>query len=637
MYSVEYLWTEDELQPFEIENLFPEGTLTFVIISTNIDQTLSNYIRYMDPWIKQYPWNYKQPDCQARVTHTIEYIYGEFQYHEHTLDMELFLALLLNFTKYDHNCYIHVFDSVEIEPVLVLCHDCIPSHLEDVTSGRNKVWLHQDSVIVLNDHIGEKSGENLTKEPKAQGEYLPLQRAVRQAFNGDWLRNDEMTNTVKQHCSIETGLSNVHDICLTLPEPVAKVILRDPMMVANSLVALEGVDDMLPIIYDHGVDVTIPVNGINLGVLLRLASEFEDETGINNRLEHNAVVGGLILAGLQEYYKNKREPKVPETLVQGLRSILQNELLNRGIINAPVETDEELVNLISGKDAILPGTQDDEEEYARKLQDLFEHGYENFEDILEEDEQDDELQDEIFGDDDEGVELSEELKEFRWKYYDLTSNWLAAEEVRPMFEKVKNSMMEANSNFHQDFKGTEFEDFPAFMELDVILEMAQPSAGSNSKANGYNDDSDYQSDNGDTYQGDMAYDDYIRLRKKLQTEKHTIHNKKLLRDDSSDDDWEDVDDDDDDNDDENEISNSDSDEYEDEELGDVYDETPKIELLGEEGADGDKNDDENEIIDTGLDTKLTKKDIERLTKNMKEMKTSEATSLENAFRKVRER
>ena len=35
----------------------------------------------------------------------------------------LLISILFQFTKYHQDCYIHLFDSITIEPILYYCHD----------------------------------------------------------------------------------------------------------------------------------------------------------------------------------------------------------------------------------------------------------------------------------------------------------------------------------------------------------------------------------------------------------------------------------------------------------------------------------------------------------------------------------
>ncbi|KAI3403633.2 hypothetical protein KGF56_003560 [Candida oxycetoniae] len=595
MYSVEYLWTDDDLDPSEYEPLFPIATLSVVVVSRNIDQTLSNYVKYMDPWVNQYPWNYKQPDCQARVTDNIEYIYGEFQHHGHTPDMELFIAMLLNFTKYDTDCFIHVFDSLEIEPILVLCHDCLPDELQSVTGGRNRAWLHNDSVIVLNQHDDEDR-------------FLMLKRAIYQIFNGDWTRREDLTMAVKTQCSIEKGLGHVHDVTFKLPILPAKVITKDLMMVARSLAALETIEEIQLIEFDDGVDVTVPMNAMNLGTLITLGYQFRndgnDEEGEGKGKKSEYIIGGLLLAGLHIYYKGKQLPKVPESITINSRYVLQDELINRGIIEKRVDEEKDLLDLLSNRD-FLPNSQDDEEEYAEKLRNIFEQGYENMEAVFEEEKEQMEQDDDDDDDDDddyEGIGLSEDLKDFRWKYYDMTGKWLSVEEVPKKYEEVKNSMMQSNIDFRHGFKDTEFEDFPEFMESEIVLNMSEEKKEKN------------KCDRGGTHQGDMSYDEYVTLRKTL---------KKDAAESSgySDEDWEDIEEEEEEEDDDDD-TDTDS---ENEELLELYDERPKLESL-----------DENKTGDTDEpEMKLSQEEIEQLTKNLQQMQTNDKTNLESLFRKTR--
>lgn len=571
MASADYLWTNDELQPHEIQSIFQDTTISFVIISKHIDQTLSNYVKYMEPWL-QYPWNFRQPQFQAMTLNVVEYIYGELNYHEHVLDMELLIAILLDFTKYE-DCYIHVFDSVTIEPVLATCHAELHDDLQDVTTSRNRVWLHNGGCIVLNRLID-------------QGGYLPLLDAIKQIFVGDYKLDEKLTIALKEKCNLITGLSHVHDVNLTLPVPVAKLVAMDPMMVAKSLEALEDEEEVKPLVFNEGVEVTAPVNSVHLGVLL----------GIASALGKPKELSGIVLSGLQQYYQGKEEPKVPGTIKPSSRLVLQEELLKRGIISEKVPEDTELVEMI----ADINGPQmEDEEQYAKNLQQVFEEGLDDIEDLIDEDEEE--------GDDDESDLTDDELNEFRWKYYDIASEWIPRDQVAQKYQEFKSSILAMTTQFKDEFKNTEFEDFPEFMELEIILEM---SGGGNKT---YNDDSDYQSDVEDEYQGDMAYEEYMEFKNKLRQEGANFSEEELDYDDN-DGDWESVEEEDE----EEHVFSDDSDD-----IANKYVQRPVLETLDEEPPLGYE----------GLDPKLSKREIERLTTTMKTLKTSDDANLELKMKK----
>ncbi|KAI5951844.1 hypothetical protein KGF54_004919 [Candida jiufengensis] len=574
MLEVDYLWTEDELLPHEVEQLFPESTISFIILSPNIDQTLSNFIKYMQPWIEQYPWNYSQPEFQAHTTKNIEYIYGELNYHDHSLDMELFIAILMSFTKYE-DCFIHLFDSLEIEPILVICHEELSDDLDDVTTTRNRVWLHEDSCVILNRNAADFNN------------FLPLQNAALQIFKGDYTKSNSLTETLKEKCSIDVGLSHVHDIILNLPLPIAKLVSANPNITARSLKGLENEEEVKPMEFNEGIEVTTPMNSLNLGVMMgiALASGSKD------------YLSGIFLSGLQKYYESKPEPKIPDNISHSSRYILQDELINRGILEKRVPEDTEFVELISN---ISAPKMEDEEKYAKNLQNLFETN--NFEEIV------DPMEDDL--DDEESDFSDDELNGFRWKYHDLTSEWISKEKVVSKYQEFKHSIISLTNKFKDEFKNTEFEDFPEFMESEIILEMNQRDGGQI-----YNDDSDYKSDTPEQFQGDMAFDDYLKFKKKLGQEKANFSDEE-----DEDAEWEDVDDvdntDDDDDDDayDNDIMSDGEDSY-----GEPYENKPKIEELGEEV--------------NVLDTRLTKDDVDRLAKNLKTLKTSEDKSLESQMKK----
>ncbi|KAI5957540.1 hypothetical protein KGF57_003234 [Candida theae] len=580
MTSTEFLWTLDELQPHEIQSVFRDTILSFVIVSQHIDQTLSNYVKYMEPWLR-YPWNFKQPQFQALTFNVVEYIYGELNYHEHVLDMELFIAILLDFTKYE-DCYVHVFDSVTLEPVLATCHDELRAELQDVTTSRNRVWLHDGGCIVLNRLID-------------QGGYLPLQEAIKQIFVGDYKQDDTLTTALKNKCNLDTGLSHVHDVTFTFPVPVAKLATADPMVVAKSLEALENEEEVEPLVFEEGMEVTLPVNSVHLGVLL----------GIASALGKPRELSGIVLSGLQKYYAGKEEPKVPETIKPSSRTLLQDELMNRGIILERVPEDTELVEMIAD---INKPQMEDEEQYARNLQQVFEEGLDEFEDMIDEEyaeERDNETDDDLTDDD---------LNVFRWRYYDISSEWLPRDQVAQKYQEFKTSILHKTAVFKDDFKNTEFEDFPEFLESEIILEMSGVK-------NKYGDDSDQSDDATEIYQGDMAYDEYLKFRSKLRQEGANVSDEEPEDDDDDDDDddWENVDDDDDAEGDD-ELVSDDSDE----DIAGKYVQKPVLETLDEEPSSLEYEE---------LDPKLTKREIERLTSTMKSLRTSEDTNLESKIKK----
>lgn len=571
MTSTEYLWTNDELQPHEIQSIFADTTLSFVIISKHIDRTLTNYVKYMEPWL-QYPWNFKQPKYQALTFNVVEYIYGELNYHEHVLDMELFIAILLDFSKYE-DCYIHVFDSVTLEPVLATCHDELSAELQDVTTSRNRIWLHDGGCIMLN-------------RLKDNGGYLPLQEAIKQIFVGDYKLDEKLTIALKEKCNLETGLSHVHDVNLTLPVPVAKLATADPMMVAKSLEALEEEEEEVkPLVFNEGIGVTVPINSVHLGVLLGIASA----SGKSQELS------GIVLSGLQKYYHGKEEPKVPDTLKPSSRLVLQGELINRGIISERIPEDTELVEMI----ADINGLQmEDEELYAKNLQQVFEEGIDDFEELIDEDDE---------GGDEESDLTDDELNEFRWKYYDIANEWIPRDQVTQKYQEFKSSILQTMSKFKEEFKNTEFEDFPEFMELEVILEM--------SGGNKYNNDSDYQSDTVEMCQGDMAYEEYLEFKNKLRQEGANFSEEEP----EDDDEWENIDVNESDEDDDEELISDNSDD----DIANRYEQRATLETLDEEPP----------LEYEGLDPKLSKTEIERLTTTMKTLKTSEDTNLELKMKK----
>ena len=75
--------------------------------------------------------------------------------------------------------------------------------------------------------------------------------------------------------------------------------------------------------------------------------------------------------------------------------------------------------------------------------------------------------------------------------------------MKSKYNQFKQLVITLVNNFKQEFENTEFDDFPEFMETNVILDLNE----------GYNDDSDYKSDDEGTYQGDMAFEEYVKFKR----------------------------------------------------------------------------------------------------------------------------
>ena len=160
MVDVDYLWTNEEITSFELSNRFEDTYLTFIIISSD-EQVYQKLTDFMKPWIKHYPWIHSPPTFEQlqhkyknkhKKSITINYIYGELNYHEYYDQSNLFIHILQLFTTKTKNVYIHCFDSVEIQPLLVLCQEIVDDEISNASASQNRVWLHDGNIIMLNSH-----------------------------------------------------------------------------------------------------------------------------------------------------------------------------------------------------------------------------------------------------------------------------------------------------------------------------------------------------------------------------------------------------------------------------------------------------------------------------------------------------
>ena len=550
MSSLDYLWTEDYLNSFEIENRFTDTTITFIIVSKDPSTCYDNLIRFSQPWLKSYPWTIDQPSITQQSTNIkgtkIDYIYGELNYHEYTPESLLLISILFQFTKYHQDCYIHLFDSITIEPILYYCHDFLPNDLQDINTSINRTWIHDFNIIVLNLH---------------DDRYVNLFIAIQQLNNLDYTINHQLREFWHEKIVFDEYLKIVHDVeIVNLPLDIGKLITHDPTMIGKALVALEQVLKLEKISNGEPpspspplecCDVIVPINDINLATLGSLCiSNSDNDIRIRDILAH----------GLSKWYSDRSNsnsnseplPLIPSSIVKISRLDLQKELINRGLLSHIVEEDKDVYQVIANMDT-NETTIENEEEFANQLsQILLDKRVQN---LIEEEEEDEDKDED---DDDDYLELSDdELIDFRNKYYEITNVWLDKDQVKSKYNQFKQLIITLVNNFKQEFENTEFDDFPEFMETNVILDLNE----------GYNDDSDYKSDDEGTYQGDMAFEEYIKFKKKLRKEGGIVGSDN----DEEDEDWEDIDNDDDDED-YGYSDDGDSDGY----IEEIYQESPKI-------------------------------------------------------------
>lgn len=500
--STDYLWTEDELTSFEIENRFNDSTITFIIVSKDIPTCLTKLLQFIDPWIKSYPWMTQPPlISQQQTTYnnlTIDYIYGELNYHEYIPESLLLVSLLFQFSKYHKDAYIHFFDSLDIEPLLIHCHDFLSNDLQEVLTSINRAWIHDYSIIILNLH---------------DDRYINLYIAIQQLNNLDYIFNSSMTEYWRIKTKFEEYLSNIHDIKIDdIPIDIAKLITNDSSLISLGLISLEDESRLNKIEFENEnenndvgnlkTSVNTPINTMNLGIIFAICKNRPD-------LKPKDV----IINGLFKYYndKLKKSPIIPSNIQHKTRYDLQHELINRGLINELVEENKDVYEIFT-----LEFDEDEDEEEETLASQL--HGIlNNAQNILDEDEDDDPDYDEFSGD--------EELLEFREKYYEVTDVWLDKEHTINLYNKFKNLMMDQVESFKLDFKNSEFDDFPEFIETDIILGIEQEEKEEERKK---------EFKTGE-YQGDMNYDEYMKFKKNLRKQGNLIEDS-----DNEDSDWEDI-------------------------------------------------------------------------------------------------
>ncbi|RCK55406.1 hypothetical protein Cantr_04017 [Candida viswanathii] len=495
--SSDYLWTEDELTSFEIEHRFNDTTITFIIVSQDIPTCLTKLLQFLDPWIKSYPWMIQAPTiAQHQTTYnnlTIDYIHGELTYHEYIPESLLLITLLFQFTNHHSDAYIHVFDSVDIEPVLIHCHEFLPNDLQEVGTSIHRVWMHENAVVVLNLH---------------DDRYINMYVALQQLNNADYTRNAALTEYWRLKARMEEYLSNVHDVVIDgLPEDAAKLITNDVNLVSRGLIALEDetrIDRVSVGDGQEGFLVSVVMNTMNLGVVLAICENNPDLTA------KDVVVNGLL-----KYYGALQErPEIPLSVRQVSRYHLQRELINRGLINGYVEENKDAYELFakSFDEDDVDADEEEGERLASRLHEILNQS----KNILDEEDEDPDYEE--FSD-------NEELTSFRNKYYEITNVWLDTDEVTEKYERFKNLMLEQVDNFRLDFKNTEFEDFPEFLETNIMLGLEE-------------EDKKKEINDGEC-QGDMNHEEYVKFKKKLRKEGEIVDDS-----DDEDDDWEDVDEED---------------------------------------------------------------------------------------------
>ncbi|EER34724.1 predicted protein [Candida tropicalis MYA-3404] len=504
--STDYLWTEDELNLYEIENRFNDTTITFIIVSKDIPTCLTKLSQFLDPWIKSYPWIIQPPTITQQQTVfnnlTIDYIHGELNYHEYIRESLLLVSLLFQFTKYHKDSYIHIFDSIDIEPLLIHCHDFLPNDLEEVGTSINRVWIHDYSIIVLNLH---------------DDRYINLYLAIQQLNNQDYTINSAMSEYWKNQSELDEYLKYIHDVKIdNLPKDVGKLITNDVNLLSLSLISLENESKIDKIELHEEEDrnnncsVSIPMNTLNLGVILAICQNRPDLTAKD-----------VIVNGLLKFYNDLNvKPEIPSDIKQVSRYDLQKELINRGLIDHEVGENKDAYELFSSSfDKDDEEEVEEEEKLASQLNEILNIS----KNILEE--EDEEIDDEEDDPDYDEFDGNERLMEFREKYFEITDIWLDKDKTIEFYDKFKLSMLNQVETFRLDFKNSEFEDFPEFLETNVILGIEEEEKERKRHEIG-------------EYQGDMNYAEYMKFKKKLRKQGDIVDDS-----DDEDSDWEDIDDD----------------------------------------------------------------------------------------------
>lgn len=321
----EYRWDLKPPNDQDIKYQFEKDTTSVVLVSFDgIDQILQDLYQFLDPFLKYYPWIDSSPRFEVQNhtfinkdgnIKTIEYIYGELINDGEYFDENLLIQILLEFSKLN-SCFIHIWNSTEYEVILIHTFEVAQDWLLDRTASMNRTWLHDGKVIVLNNH--------------GDGKFLPLQRAISQLQNQDYVSNIEMTTRLKFEIKQDYNLSNIYDISIKLSKNHYQILSNSPNLISRCIKNAAYDDDYInQDISQCDELIVLPIHAVRLAeIYIQLMNHQEL---LPNIIASKILTYGLNKLQINQVVKDKDDPFS--------RDMLQNELIKQGRLSNPISSD----------------------------------------------------------------------------------------------------------------------------------------------------------------------------------------------------------------------------------------------------------------------------------------------------------
>lgn len=311
----------------EVKYTFTQGATSFIIVDFhNLNECFQKLKLHLHPFIKYYPWVTSSPILELG-THTftnkngvlqsIDYIHLYIINNEEYFDENLLLQLLIDFSTLNKSCFIHSWNSIEYEVLLIHTFDAAPDHLLDRNASMNKTWLKSGDLIILNDH--ESSN------------FLPLTRAINQLQNSDYSINPQMTSKLLKAIPKDFNLSNIYDISLKLTNKDYNFILQNPSLISKCIINHN--DDFIDQdILECLESVTIPIHAVRLSEIYLQLLHHKD-------ISPGEIASKIITRGLMEFTTDSISSDIELHESTFSRDYLQNELIGQGILSKPIPAD----------------------------------------------------------------------------------------------------------------------------------------------------------------------------------------------------------------------------------------------------------------------------------------------------------
>lgn len=450
-----FLWDDTPLDAFQLHTIYEQTTVLFVIVDGDISNIYENLQRWLQPF-HRYPWSNSFPRIRL-CRESIKNKDGEYNVQEY-----IFGELIIGDASQDEMLLLYILmEFTKINESFIHFMNTVEIETLLVMSVDKLEEILQDDSVSRNRPWIHK-GNVIVVNDHDQKKSLTLNRAIAQLENNDFNQREDISQEVFGAIAKYKGTFNfgeIFDIELKLPKEISEKVLNNSWILSKAVNNVLGIDLQLDDISLEPVK-SYPIQ-ISAFALIHLLYQQDRST---HKLDFVDFSTGLFLRGLNLDLLDSAAHAVSGNITDNSRITMQNELISQGRLSKIVDEDYVLFN------SIMNNNKDNDEEVSKDLMSQINMFMENEADV-------------------ENILVEEDEEEF--------------EETAPP------EIIAAND----ELKGILESDFPDF--ADFILQHREHLPHKEQLKRDYNDDSDYESDG--ELQGDMNYDEYLKLKTVRQT------------------------------------------------------------------------------------------------------------------------